>query len=531
MANQYFQMVFRDGEAFLHFYPATDGGAALELREVTSYLERKNYHNFDLKSVNAAMQKHDSEQEVYIGPWDGIEVSEMMDVNVSLDKMQVICRFYPASQGGRILNARDIVESLAYRKIRYGIDQMAVFNFLQNKQYCVDYVFVRGLAPVHGRDASIEYFFNVNCNLQPKRNEDGSVNYKDLNTISHVQKGDLLARLTKEDPGTPGKNVFGEVVKPRSIKTLHLSFGKNIDINEERTEIFSQVNGHASLHDGKVFVSDVYEVPADVDNSTGNIEYEGSVLIHGNVKTGFEVHASGDIIVEGVVEGAVLSSDNQIIVKHGIHGMYKCDLRAGTNLMAKYIESATVRAGGYVEAEIILNSDVSVNGAVRARGRKGLINGGTVRAGDYVEADNLGSEMGTATALEVGVDPEKKARYIELSKELKELSKNMEDNRIIVENYGKILKKGERLPQDKLLYAQKIGATFKEQSEQYTRIKEEMDTIYEEMREAGQAFVQVNRDVYPGVSISISDLSYIVKEKRSYCRFKKMEGEIKPCSI
>ena len=134
------------------------------------------------------------------------------------------------------------------------------------------------------------------------------------------------------------------------------------------------------MHDGKVFVSDVYEVPADVDNSTGNIEYEGSVLIHGNVKTGFEVHASGDIIVEGVVEGAVLSSDNQIIVKHGIHGMYKCDLRAGTNLMAKYIESATVRAGGYVEAEIILNSDVSVNGAVRARGRKGLINGGTVHA-------------------------------------------------------------------------------------------------------------------------------------------------------
>lgn len=531
MANQYFQLVFRDDQAFLHFYPPTDGGQLLNIKEVTSYLERKNYKEFDLKAVNAAMQCCEEEKEVYIGHWDGIEVSEMMDISISADKMQVICRFYPASKGGRILNARDIVESLAFRKIKYGMDQMAVYNFLQKREYCKDLVFVRGLAPVHGEDASIEYFFNTNRDLKPKHNEDGSVNYKELNTISHVTEGQLLARLTKADPGTPGKNVMGEIVKPRNVKNLSLSFGNNIEINEDRTEIYSKVNGHASLYNDKVFVSNVYEVPADVDNSTGNIDYEGNVLVHGNVKSGFSIHASGDIIVEGVVEGAELFAEGQIIVKLGIHGMYKGVFYAGNHLIAKYIESATVTSGGYVEAEIILNSDVSATNFVCVRGKKGLINGGVIRAGEYVEADNIGSEMGTATALEVGVEPEKKERFMQLSKEINELSKEMEDNKVIIDNYSTKIKKGDHIPKDKLLYMQKLAKDYKEQLEHYDAIKTEMDEIHADMTASNSAFVQVNRNIYPGVSISISDLSYHVKEKRSYCRFRKAEGDIKPCAM
>ena len=115
MANQYFRLVFRDGQAFLHFYPPTGDGNVLDIKEVTSYLETKNYKNYDLKSLYAAMQDRDEEREAHIGPWDGIEVSEMMDVSISADKMEVICRFYPPSEGGRMLNARDIVESLAFR--------------------------------------------------------------------------------------------------------------------------------------------------------------------------------------------------------------------------------------------------------------------------------------------------------------------------------------------------------------------------------------------------------------------------------
>ncbi|MBQ2901968.1 MAG: DUF342 domain-containing protein [Agathobacter sp.] len=528
MKNQYFQLEFRDTIACLHIYPPVDGGKMLSITEVTEYLAAKKLDQYNLKELNAAIVNHQDDSVIMVGDWDGIPIREEMKVNISLDKMKVTCRFYPPSAGsGKVLNAEDIISDLAFRKVKYGIDQEAVLSFLNDRQYCTDYVFALGTQPVHGKDAKIEYFFNTSKNLQPKRNEDGSVDYKELNTISHIQKGDLLARLIKEDPGKPGKNVFGEEIKPRTVRTAKLQYGNKISINEEKTEIYSDVTGHANLVNEKVFVSDVYDVPADVDNSVGNIQYDGSVEIKGNVKTGFMVRATGDIIIHGVVENAFVEAGGQIIVKQGIHGMHKGMLQAGTNVMAKYIENAKVSAGGFVEAEAILNSDVSARGEVRVQGKKGLINGGTIRAGRSIEVMYAGTEMGTFTTLEVGVDPEKKERYLELKKDVSKRAKDLEDMKVIIDNYASMLKKGEVLPKDKLLYVQNLALEYKMKKEELEPLRNEMRVIHIEMMESDRSYIAVTRTIFPGVVLSISDLGYSIKDKMNYCKFKKVDGAIK----
>ena len=526
MRNQYFQMVFRDNQAFIHFFPPRDGGKNVTINEVTAYLEFRKYKEYNLVELNKAIGEPEQETEVLVGPWDGIRIREMMDINVSLDKMKVVCRFYPPSEGGQLMSAKEIVDDLTFHKVKHGLDQQAVFSFLQDRKYCTDYIFALGTPPVHGRDAKIEYFFATAKNLSPKHNEDGSVNYKELNTISHVHAGDLLARLTPEDPGKPGKNVYGEEIRPRTVKTAKLSYGNNITINEEGTEIVSDVTGHVNLVNGKVFVSNVFEVPADVDNSIGNIEYEGSVLIHGNVKSGFTVHASQDVIVEGVVEGADVSAGAQLIIKHGVHGMFKANLHAGTNMMVKFVENATVVVGGYLEAEQLMNSDVSSRDCIRVHGKKGLINGGVLRAVNYIEADNIGSEMGTNTTLEVGVDPTRKERYIALAKEIESRTKEIEDIKIILANYSAILRRGERLPQDKMIYVQQQAVLLKQKQTEIAPLREEMMAIHTEMMASNRAYVSVNRSIYPGAVIAISDLSLQIREITNACKFKKADGTI-----
>lgn len=530
MRNQYFQLVFKNNRAFLHIFPPLEGGESLNIGEVTAYLDSRKYQNYNIKELNQAL-KQEEETEVLLGPWDGIEVSESMDINIDMDKMTAICRFYPPSPGGRLMDAREIVGSLTYNKVRHGADQQAIFNFLEDRKYCTDYVFAKGTPPIHGTDARIEYYFNTDRNLQPKRNADGSVDYKELNTISHVKAGQLLARLFKEDHGTPGRNIYGEEIKPRSVNSAKLGYGKNISINEEQTEIYSDVTGHANYINGKVFVSDVFEVPADVDNSIGNIVYEGSVLIHGNVKTGFSVRASVDVIVEGVVEGAYIEAGGQIIIKHGIHGMFKGEFHAGTNLMAKYIENATVHVGGYVEAEIILNSEVNAVGCVRSMGKKGRINGGVIRAKNSIEADNIGTEMGTATMLEVGMEPAKKERYILLGKEIGEKEKELEDNQVIINTYRDRIKKGDRIPKDKMQYLQTLLNSYKELQSEIENLKKEYGGLHDEMMASEKSYIVVRKTIYPGVSIAISDLNYHVKDVRNCCKFKKQEGEIRPVNI
>ncbi len=527
MRNQFFQLESKGANACLHIYPPVDGGIMLNIGEVTEYLASQKYEQYDLKELNAAIANTAQETVVTVGTWDGIPCRETMNITISLDKMRVLCRFYPPSLGGAKLSAKDILSELAYRKVIFGIDEKAIADFLENRRYCTDYLFASGLSPVHGKDAKIEYFFNINKNLQPKRNEDGSVDYKELNTISHVKAGDLLARLIKEDLGTPGRNVYGEEIKPRTVRPLRLEYGNNISCNEEHTEIYSDVTGHVNCINGKVFVSNVFQVPADVDNSVGNIEYNGSVEIKGNVKAGFSVKATGDIIIDGVVENAYVEAASQIIVKRGIHGMHKGVLRAGTNVLAKYIENAKVYAGGYIEAEAILNSEVSATGEVRVHGRKGLINGGTIRAGKSIETEYAGTDMGTFTTLEVGIEPGRKQRYLDLSKEVAKRGKELEDLKVIINNYAAILKKGENLPKDKLLYVQNLAVEYKRKKEELEPMRDEMRAIHMEMMESDRSYIAITRTIYPGVSLSISDLSLSIKDKMNYCKFKKQNGEIR----
>lgn len=527
MKNQYFQLEFRGQTACLHIYPPEEDGQMLTISEVTEYLANQKLDKYDLRELNTAIVNKDEESVVVVGDWDGIPVRETMYTRISLDKMKVTCRFYaPSANGGKVMNAQDIVNELAFRKVRYGMDQNVIADFLQERKYCTDYVMAVGTQPVHGKDARIEFFFNTNTNLQPKRNEDGSVDYKELNTISHIQKGQLLARLHKEDPGKVGRNVFGEEIKPRTVRSEKLQYGKNISINEDKTEIYSDVTGHANYLNEKVFVSDVFKVEADIDNSVGNIEYDGSIEIAGNVKTGFSVRATGDIIIGGVVENAFVEAGGQIIVKRGIHGMHKGMLKAGTNVMAKYIENAKVQAGGFVEAEAILNSDISAVAEVRVHGKKGLINGGTIRAGRSIETEYAGTEMGTFTTLEVGVDPAKKERYLAITKDVSKRGKDLEDMKVIIDNYAGMLKRGEVLPKDKLLYVQQMAVEYKKKKEEIEPLRAEMREIHLEMMASDRSYIAVSKSIYPGVSLSISDLGYSVKDKLDCCRFKKIDGAI-----
>ena len=97
MNNQYFQLVFRDGQAFLHIFPPREGGKPLSIKEVTAYLDLEKFHNYDVKNLNSALADLENESEVFLGVSELLQIREIMDVNISLDKMKATCRFYPPS--------------------------------------------------------------------------------------------------------------------------------------------------------------------------------------------------------------------------------------------------------------------------------------------------------------------------------------------------------------------------------------------------------------------------------------------------
>ena len=134
--------------------------------------------------------------------------------------------------------------------------------------------------------------------------------------------------------------------------------------------------------------------------------------MRGNVSSNFEIRAGGNVIISGVVEGACIEAGGNIIIARGMNGMAKGILKAGGNIVAKFLENATVSAGGYVNTESILHSNVTASTEIQVTGKRGFITGGHVRAGQRIEVKTLGATLGAPTVVEVGVDPEKKAEYM-----------------------------------------------------------------------------------------------------------------------
>lgn len=530
--NGYFQLDMRPDGVFVKLFPEEEGGEPISLKELTSYLQFRRFTAFDIKELNAAITEKKGYAEVKVSSPVSFFVNESVEVDVSMDQMKAFARFYPNSEKGSLLTKESIESELRRQKIRFGIKEEEIDRFLQNREYCKTYVIAEGKPPRFGHDATIEYFFNTNISLKPKTNEDGSVDFRNLDIISSVKAGDLLARLTPLDPGDPGMDVYGGKVNPPQVKNRRLAYGRNIRISEDQTEIFTEVTGHASLTGGSVFVSDVYEVPADVDNSTGNIDYPGNVHIKGNVKSGFSVKASGDVIVDGVVEGADISAGGLIVVRLGVHGMSKAKLVAGTNVICKFIENAAVTSmGGYVAADTVIHSRVEAHEEIRVSGKKGNITGGSVHAGMLIDVNYLGTAMGAATEVEVGVSPAFLKESDELKAEADSVNRELEKIRPILLTFTQKMQSGEALDEKKQQYVQILAKQYRSLQERQAELSEKLAGQEAFFREAGQAKVIVRRTAFPGVTIKIGSASTTLRSKRDFCQYQYERGDVKATTL
>lgn len=528
--NGYIQIEIKGKMAICHFVPPEEGGNKINFAEAERFLDDhgiKGYDKMDFRNKIA----EGSTSAMSLGLCDGLEFSESMYTKISLDKMKMTVRFMPPTLSGGLLTARDILAELEKQKVIYGIDQEAIMDFLNNRRYATDYIFAKGEPPQIGRDAKIEYFFNTNPNLRPKYNEDGSVDYRDLNTINNVEEGDLLARLIAAVPGKNGKDIMGRDIMTRPVKTVNLRYGKNIRISDDRTELYSEVRGHVRLANDQVYVSDVYTVPNDVDNSTGNIEFAGNVHINGNVRGGFSVIARGDVIVEGVVEDALIQAGGQVIVRRGIHGMHKGIIDAEGNVITQFIENATIFSGGYVEAGSVIYSEVNATQDVIVNDHKGFIAGGVIRAGGKVESHTLGSSMGALTRVEVGMAPEKKEQYTMLQRDIAAKNQKIKKLTPIIDTYQHYIDEGRQLDEKNSVYLDKILEELNQAKQMLQNSREIYNDLHQELLNSQHARVVVRRDVFPGVTIIISDASITIRDKRSYCQFTKNGDRIKVSNL
>ena len=533
MANGYFQLFTNVQGTYLRVVKATEGGAEVNINEVMEYLQGRGLP-YDLSTLNQgiglANNGANAEMHVPLFNQAAPPVNETYKLIVSPDKMQATVRFYAPSAGGARISLAELGRDLAFHKITYGLKSEEMKAFFDAPQYCTDLIVAEGTPPKQGKNASIEYLFETNLDSKPTLNEDGTVDFFRLNNICHCNAGQELARLTPEERGEPGATIYNDPIKPAEVRALVLKRTNNTSVSEDKLTLKADVDGHVSLVDNRVFVANVYTVE-DVNSSTGNIEFEGSVVVRGNVFTNFSIKAKGNIEVQGVVEGAVLESDGDIIINKGMKGMGRGTLKAGNNVISKFIENAKVEAGGYVSSDAILHSEIIAANEITVTSKKGFITGGRVCAGNLVHVKTLGSEMGSDTIVEVGVDPTMKIRIQRLQKRIAELNKDIKSTQPILNTMAQKIASGIKMSPDQIKYVQNLTLENKARTEEVETALDELDELQSQFERSGNAQVIVTGDVYTGTMIAIGDVSMTVRSSMSYCRFIKQGGEVKMTAI
>ncbi len=522
MANGYFKVRITASGRFVEIYPPTDGGEPVDVNELKEYLAQRGYPADVVKLKGTIESASEEMKTAKLDNSKGFPEGEAMKLELSSDAMKAYARFYAPSEGGNELTADEIVNDLKVKGVVFGVDEEAIASYIANRPYCTTILLAQGKEVKEGVNGSIEYFFNTDPNTKPKLNEDGTVDFFNLNVMNPCTEGQVLAKRTPAVPGEDGRNVFGDFVAPKEVTTPSFKTGNNLEVSLDGLELSSLVNGNVSLVEDTVFVKNVYEVN-DVGTSTGNIDYKGDVKIMGSVASGFRVKASGTVEVKGVVEGAVIDAGEDIIIGRGMNGMSKGELTAGRNIIAKFFENSKVRAGGYVHAEAIINSDVTAKTDVEVNGKKGNITGGAVRAIHCIEAKSIGSEMGVPTRVEVGIDPEIKLKAQSLEADINKLKKAIEQIEPVLVAFTQRLKRGEKLSEEQLAQMKQGNMKYKALTgalEKETAIHES----YVEKLKASEgegAVVKVSGIAYAGTTIMIMNATKELKSPAQHSRFMK----------
>ena len=440
-------------------------------------------------------------------------------VHINGDKMSAFASV-AAADPGYIVSKSDILRALEEKRVTHGLLDAEIDRIAGEQLYGIDVLVAEGRPAVNGRDGRVEYLFTINGEVAPKVLSDGRVDYYDMNIVHPVKKGEPLCRLHAPTPGVAGFNVHGAALAAKDGKPAQLPRGRNTAPNEAGDVLEAAVDGQIKKNGKNVDVVQEFEVKKNVDFSTGNIIFPGSVTVKGNVQSGFMIRSGGDVSIYGIVEKASITAAGDIVLHGGMTGQGAGSLKAGGDIYAKYIENSIITAQGKITAECIMHSAVRAGVGIELLGKKGLLVGGSAKAREYVKAVTIGSQFATLTDIEVGSDPQLNERLKALKAEIAELEAEHTKAAQAMQILSNMQKTGAGLtPQKEQVYERTVKIN-EEQTKKLAELRHEHDKIENAVKKNTNGFVRASGYIYSGVKISISNYNMLLKEDLQYCTLK-----------
>jgi uncharacterized protein (DUF342 family) len=187
-------------------------------------------------------------------------------------------------------------------------------------------------------------------------------------------------------------------------------------------------DGQPFFIENTVTVDPTLEIDS-VGPSTGNVSFEGNVMIRGPVESGYAVNASQDLSILDTVEGATLTAGRNINLLTGVYGKGKSIITAGGKIEARFLSDCKVHCGGNLEvSDLIRNCTIECEGHISLgkSGGKGQALGGRLVALRGIQAQVLGSVSEAATLVELAPSRAIVQRLAKVAEEISATTRTLE---------------------------------------------------------------------------------------------------------
>ncbi len=437
----------------------------------------------------------------------------MAPISIKISDNGMEARISITTAGNSFPSKSEIYSEIKKAGIEFGIKHSVIREIIANQKNVRDVVMARGKDSSSLLKENLIWYVDLAEYYKPKITSEGKADFKQLKQIELVKKDqELVSQIPLQQP-IQGRLVTGAEVEIRANFLEQLK-GKNIGISNDGLTLYSLINGCAFWKSERLNVDNIYHVAGDVDYRTGNVDFNGTVLIDGDVRSGFRVNASGSIYINGNVEAAEIYSENgDVIIKSGVLGKGRAKILASGNLHCRFLQDATVGVKKDVIIErYAINSGISASGKVYLIQNEGLIRGGKTFADDGMKALEVGSPQNIST--DIGISsiskPEDDAEQWQLDSLIEEsraklthISKKVEFLKLLEKRMNKLSQEKENDLLSSIKQIEEIEDRIKE-------IEQKKQIILEKsLQSESDKTIRIHKTIHRGVVITIGDLQYL----------------------
>ena len=340
----------------------------------------------------------------------------LLDIVISDDALSASATITTA-YGGASITLNDIKNKCDQLGLKFGLLTKNVFGLLKvckdaksGKVYKIN--IANGTPAIDGVNARFEKLVNTESHRkpQPKLLDNGKVDMLDLGQSITVKAGTVLMKKIPMVEGKPGRKVTAEIIEPLQAKDASFIVDKNVHVDPSNPlQLIATTYGIPLDKNNFIKIDDVLLLE-NVDNRSGNVIYDGTIVITGDIHENMKVKASGDITVMGLIESAEVISGGDLTVEMPIIGHhnksdedFSCKIQCSGNLTGTIAQYASLNVAKDISLiNQLIHCKTDCKGSVFIHNEsftQGTIIGGTTTSHKGVKAVKVGTSGSTKTII------------------------------------------------------------------------------------------------------------------------------------